>query len=368
MVSCTCSKHIFAKFNISFSCSIPGNKFFVFKIFYYFFFVCHYLIYIYILKYLFQKDQLFALELTLSILVNYCQKWFEYHPLPPLNILGITENILLRADPQLLNVFCERNITSIEYAWPLLQTTMSEVLSGDEWLILWDHLLSFQKPTLFLMCVIAYSIYSRNIIISTLQTTEDLKRFYKTQGHVKAKELLKIAQHLDKEIPYRLHPNRYLRNKLIQLPEEGPYPPLILEGYPKFVVEELNSSQLSKSQQKDHILHKYKQALLVEERRLHDARKTFIEEIHGSRLNEVKKCFQAQLHDKELEFKNLVEQMNEGISHNHVEKNVYDILSDVELETNSVDLEKKNCTKLQKDVARLENEVQNLLGTLRCHR
>lgn len=160
--------------------------------------------------YLFQKDQLFALELTLSILINYCQKWFEYHPLPPLNILGIIENILLKADSQLLNYFCECGITSIEYAWPLLQTTMSEVLSGDEWLILWDHLLSLQTPTLFLMCVIAYSICSRNIILM-LHTAEDLKHFYRTQGHVRAKDLLKVAQRLDQNIPYRLHPNRYLR-------------------------------------------------------------------------------------------------------------------------------------------------------------
>lgn len=245
------------------------------------------------------------MELTLNILINYCQKWFEYHPLPPLNILGIIENILLRADPQLLNVFCERGITSIEYAWPLLQTTMSEVLSGDEWLILWDHLLSFQTPTLFLMCVIAYSICSRNIIFM-LHRTEDLKHFYRTQGHVRAKELLKIAQNLDQNIPYRLHPNRYLRyynhefififslytiifsfrNKLIQLPEEGPYPPLVLEDYPKFLTEELNISQVPKLQKQKQILQRYKQeVVLTEEIRLHDAVKAFMEEVHKNRLD-----------------------------------------------------------------------------------
>lgn len=161
--------------------------------------------------YLFQKDPLLAFELILSILLNYCQKWFEYHPLPPLNVLGIIENILLEADPMLLNIFCEHGITSSEYAWPVLQTVMSEVLSADEWLILWDHLISFQKPSLLLMCVVAYNICLRENIISLLKSSGDIKTFYSTQSHIRAKDLLKIARKIDQEISKRVHPNRYLR-------------------------------------------------------------------------------------------------------------------------------------------------------------
>lgn len=167
--------------------------------------------------YLFQKDPLLAFELILSILLNYCQNWFEYHPLPPLNILGIVENILLEADPMLLNAFCEHGITSSEYAWPLLRTAMSEVLSGNEWLILWDHLITSQKLSLLLMCVVAYSIYSRENIISLIKSSDDIKAFYSTQGHVRAKDLLKIARKLDQEVPERVHPNRYLRYSYIAI-------------------------------------------------------------------------------------------------------------------------------------------------------
>lgn len=158
-----------------------------------------------------QKNPLLGFELIISILLNYCQKWFEYHPLPPLNVLGMIENIILQADPSLLNVFCERGVTSSEYAWPLLKTAMSEVLSDSEWLILWDHLISYKKPLLLLMIVVAYSICSREIIISSLHSPESFKRYYTTQGHISAKELLKLAKTLDKEIPLRVHPSRYLR-------------------------------------------------------------------------------------------------------------------------------------------------------------
>lgn len=143
--------------------------------------------------------------------MNYCQKWFEYHPLPPLNVLGIIENILLQADPALLNVFCERGITSSEYAWPLLKTAMSEVLSGPEWLILWDHLISLKKPLLFLLSVVAHCICSREIIISSLNTKESIKRYFTRQGNIEAQEILKVAQRLDNDIPLRIHPSYYLR-------------------------------------------------------------------------------------------------------------------------------------------------------------
>ena len=128
-----------------------------------------------------------------------------------MNILGIIENILLEADPILLNIFCEHGITSREYAWPLLQTAMSEVLSGDEWLILWDHLISFQKPSLLLMCVVAYNIFLKENIISLLKLSEDIKAFYNTQNHIRAKDLLKIARKLDQKISKQIHPNYYLR-------------------------------------------------------------------------------------------------------------------------------------------------------------
>lgn len=88
---------------------------------------------------------------------------------------------------------------------------MSEVLSGPEWLILWDHLISFKKPSLLLMSVIAYSICSREIIISSLQTQENIKKYFIKQGHIGAQELLKVAQKLDNSIPLRIHPSYYLR-------------------------------------------------------------------------------------------------------------------------------------------------------------
>lgn len=122
----------------------------------------------------------------------------------------MVENILLEADPLLFSYYCERGVTSTDYAWPLLQSVMSEVLSPNDWMILWDHLFSYQKPWFLLMCVVAYNILYRKTITTKLQNPDDFKQFFKTQGHVTVKSIMKIAHKLDCETPHRIHPRRYL--------------------------------------------------------------------------------------------------------------------------------------------------------------
>ncbi|XP_071578389.1 TBC1 domain family member 31 isoform X2 [Temnothorax nylanderi] len=324
----------------------------------------------------FQKDPLLAFELILSILLNYCQKWFEYHPLPPLNILGICENILLETDPILLNIFCERGITSREYAWPLLQTAMSEVLSGDEWLFLWDHLISYQKPSLLLMCVIAYNICLRDNVISLIKSSGDVKAFYSTQSHIRAKDLLKIARKIDQKISKRVHPNRYLRDKLSQLNHSGPYPSFISQEYPKFLTENLSIADLEKLKMQEQNLQEYNRRIAdFEKRKLHAETEAFAKQIHETRLNEVQKCFQE--HISNLKWKLLPNAEKEKFCY-HLYKDL-DSLSERKQECNKCkvvediisnleDANSKNYKKLQRDVTMLEYEVQSFLNSLKFHK
>ena len=54
------------------------------------------------------------------------------------------------------------------YAWPLLETVFSEVLTRDEWLMLWDHVVS-NPPSFLLMLTAAYSVCARGPL---MQCTE----------------------------------------------------------------------------------------------------------------------------------------------------------------------------------------------------
>ncbi|XP_011804686.1 PREDICTED: TBC1 domain family member 31 [Colobus angolensis palliatus] len=95
-----------------------------------------------------------------SFIVNWCQHWFEYFPNPPINILSMIENVLAFHDKELLQHFIDHDITSQLYAWPLLETVFSEVLTREEWLKLFDNIFS-NHPSFLLMTVVAYNICSR---------------------------------------------------------------------------------------------------------------------------------------------------------------------------------------------------------------
>ncbi|XP_029156000.1 TBC1 domain family member 31 [Nylanderia fulva] len=325
----------------------------------------------------FQKDPLLAFELVLSILLNYCQKWFEYHPLPPLNVLGIVENILLEADPALLNIFCENGVTSSEYAWPLLRTAMSEVLSGDEWLILWDHLIASQRPSLLLMCVVAYNVYSRENIISLIRSRSgNVQTFYSTQSHVRTKDLLRIARRLDRETEERVHPNRYLRDELLQLNHVGPYLEFIKTEYPKFLVENLNIADLRKLKTQEHLQERNRKIAELERKRLHAEAKAFAKQTHERRLNEVQKCFQEYI-NLNGNFEKFLPNVGRGKCHSYKDIENLQLKKIQECNkckitkdglSNFEDSKSKNCEKLQQDVTKLEYEVQSFLDSLRSRR
>lgn len=100
--------------------------------------------------------------------VNWCQHWFEYFPNPPLNILGMVENVLAHHDKKLLQHLVKCGITSQVYVWPLLETLFSEVLTRDEWLRLFDSVFS-NHPSFLLMACVAYITCSRQPLLKSSQ-------------------------------------------------------------------------------------------------------------------------------------------------------------------------------------------------------
>uniref|UniRef100_A0A8C3JTH1 TBC1 domain family member 31 n=1 Tax=Calidris pygmaea TaxID=425635 RepID=A0A8C3JTH1_9CHAR len=109
---------------------------------------------------LFQNNQLICFEVVATVVVNLCQHWFEYFPNPPVNVLSMMENVLAHHDKELLQHLIKHNVTAQVYAWPLLETLFSEVLTREEWLKVFDNIFS-NHPSYFLMIVVSYIICSR---------------------------------------------------------------------------------------------------------------------------------------------------------------------------------------------------------------
>ncbi|XP_072708047.1 TBC1 domain family member 31 isoform X2 [Ciconia boyciana] len=180
---------------------------------------------------LFQNNQLICFEVVATVVVNFCQHWFEYFPNPPVNVLSMMENILAHHDKELLQHLIKYSVTSQVYAWPLLETLFSEVLTREEWLKVFDNIFS-NHPSYFLMIVVAYIICSRAPLLHCNQTG-DFEYFFHHRNNLDINVVIKEAYHLMEATPLDIHPQRML-DDFIPL-TKGQYP--VFNKYPKFIVD-----------------------------------------------------------------------------------------------------------------------------------
>ncbi|NXQ40950.1 TBC31 protein, partial [Catharus fuscescens] len=179
----------------------------------------------------FQNNQLICFEVVATVVVNFCQHWFEYFPNPPVNVLSMMENVLAHHDKELLQHLVKYKVTSQVYAWPLLETLLSEVLTREEWLKVFDNIFS-NHPSYFLMIVIAYIICSRAPLLHCNQAA-DFEYFFHHRNNVDINVVIKEAYRLMEATPLDIHPQRML-DDFTPL-TKGQYP--VFNKYPMFIVD-----------------------------------------------------------------------------------------------------------------------------------
>uniref|UniRef100_A0A671F0I0 TBC1 domain family member 31 n=1 Tax=Rhinolophus ferrumequinum TaxID=59479 RepID=A0A671F0I0_RHIFE len=180
---------------------------------------------------LFQNNQLICFEVVATLIINWCQHWFEYFPNPPINILSMIENILAFHDKELLQHFRDHDITSQVYAWPLLETVFSEVLTREEWLKLFDNVFS-NHPSFLLLTVVAYNICSRAPLLNC-SLKDDFEYFFHHRNNLDISVVIREVYHLMDTTPGDIHPDNML-DVFVAL-TKGQYP--VFNQYPKFIVD-----------------------------------------------------------------------------------------------------------------------------------
>ncbi|KAJ8291047.1 hypothetical protein GJAV_G00020790 [Gymnothorax javanicus] len=180
---------------------------------------------------LFQNNPLICFEVVATVLVNWCQHWFEYFPNPPLNVLSMVENALAHHDKELLQHLINCGITSQLYVWPLLETLFSEVLTREEWLKLFDNVFS-NHPAFLLMAAVAYVTCCRAPLLLCTQR-EDFEYFFHHRNHLDVGVMIKETYRLMDTTPQEFHPRSMLED--FEPLTRGQYP--IFNKYPSFIVE-----------------------------------------------------------------------------------------------------------------------------------
>lgn len=139
--------------------------------------------------------------------------------------------MMLEWDPQLLRHINNYGITSKQYAWPLLESAFSEVLTSPAWFVFWDHILT-NEPAFLLCTVIGYNVTQRNILMN-LEDTNEIENFYHRQNPLHMKKFLAKCYKIMEKTNPDIHPHKYLN--MFTCIENGVYP--VFQGYPKVIIE-----------------------------------------------------------------------------------------------------------------------------------
>ncbi|KAI3361372.1 hypothetical protein L3Q82_013551, partial [Scortum barcoo] len=180
---------------------------------------------------LFQNNPMLCFEVVATVIVNWCQHWFEYFPNPPLNILNMVENVLAHHDKELLQHLVDCGVNSQLYVWPLLETLFSEVLTRDEWLRLFDNIFS-NHPSFLLMACVAYITCCREPLLLCSQK-QDFEYFFHHRNNLDVGAMIKEAYRIMGSTPADIHP-RTMLSDFTPL-TSGQYP--VFNHYPEFIVE-----------------------------------------------------------------------------------------------------------------------------------
>lgn len=175
----------------------------------------------------FPNSQLLTFEIVATILLNYGQLWFEFYPLDPYNFLGMCENVLMLMDAGLAAFYYQNNITPQIYAWSLIKSSFSDVLSETFWFTLWDTIVS--NPPYFLVFIIVAFNTTNRYNIMRLKCVENITKFFHSMNPLHIKRIIRVAHEMDADYPEIAHPKKFYR-KFTPIPKQC-YP--IFDNFPK---------------------------------------------------------------------------------------------------------------------------------------
>ncbi|KAJ3029901.1 TBC1 domain member 31, partial [Rhizophlyctis rosea] len=179
----------------------------------------------------FRGDLFSGVEVVMSVLMNWCQKWWEYYPNPPFEVLDVVEDLLGYWDGEVLEHFVGCGVTSQVYAWLPLRTLFSEMFSRKDWLMVWDHLVS--APVGFLYSFLVAVLVENRVGLLGVRASSDFEYFFTHPPSTKSvASYLHRAYEIHRGTPASIKPEGVIAT-FTPLPK-GQYP--IFKGYPEFVV------------------------------------------------------------------------------------------------------------------------------------
>ncbi|ALC41920.1 CG16896 [Drosophila busckii] len=310
------------------------------------------------------KHSLVIFELMMTLLLNHFQLYFEFYPLPPENYLAMCENLLQCHDAQLCKYYKSLELKSQDYAWSLLHNAFAEALEQQQWLMLWDNVLT--EPSYFLIfVVVAYNMLHREVLLR-LPDKQAVQNFFREQNATDVPKLLSRARKLMRQCDASMHPRRFLQ----------PFEPVPKGVYPKFlnypsqwISEQEERKLLMLKQQQDidaRIRHLELEELKIK-KRLENGLK---QEEHTRRLKEMEKLYQDTIQAEEerischrkmlltyqLEVRQRKSEVITQLQQSQQRRRVLEMEKDIDLLMHSIERERR---RRNQEMLFAEDEIRN---------
>ncbi|KAL7736606.1 hypothetical protein ACLKA6_015244 [Drosophila palustris] len=310
------------------------------------------------------KNGLVVFELIATLMLNHLQLCFEFYPLPPENYLAMCENILQTNDEQLSKFYQALEVKPKDYAWSLLTNAFAEVLEEQQWLILWDNIIT--EPLYFIVFIIvAYNVLHREVILR-LPDQEAVLRFFHDQNPIDLAKLVARARKIMQKCPSQVHPRRFM----------PPFSPIPKGVYPKFL--KYPSDWIAEQEQQTMVLLKQHQEidarirhLELEELQIMDRLENGLkQEEHTRRVKEMEKLYQETIQREEeriachrkmlltyqLEVRQRKSEVMTKLQESEQRRKVLEMEKDIDLLMHSIERERR---RHNQEMIFAEDEIRN---------
>ena len=143
---------------------------------------------------LYHRYDLYAFEVVVSVIFNWCSEWFLSFPRSPKILLDKIDRVLQKCNLGVLKHLRSHKVQQEVYAWMPLRSGFSEVLTYRSWVVLWDHILSSpEQKGLLSSLAVAFCLYFSNSLLS-IGDNQGLTLFFKTRRNVDVQRLIEIAK------------------------------------------------------------------------------------------------------------------------------------------------------------------------------
>ncbi|RIA93430.1 WD40-repeat-containing domain protein [Glomus cerebriforme] len=152
-------------------------------------------------------NEILSFEIILNVLFNWYQHCWDEFPNPSTKIMNVINVLLEHWDNDLHTHLMACNIKIQDCAWTMIQWSFARILTKEDWLELWDHLLSNEEPSFMYFFLIAYIMIARDVLLG-MTTKKQVSDFFSRANivNISISKVLEISYKLEKETPLLISP------------------------------------------------------------------------------------------------------------------------------------------------------------------